>query len=84
MAGSEGLRGAALIPVDDREVLFQRLTVLLDQGELGGARSAVNKQHNRIGDVLGTNENPLPGVVDWNLLENGQTVRVTPSTDFRG
>jgi hypothetical protein len=32
----------------------------------------VNKQHDWIGGALGTNENPLPVVVDGNLLEDGK------------
>ena len=82
-AGSEGLRRAPLIPVDDGEVPLQRLRVLSHQRELGSSGAAVNKQNNGVCNILGTNENPLLGVVDWNLFKDSKTVPVAASVDSR-
>jgi hypothetical protein len=54
---------APLIPVDDCEVLLQRLGVFPHQRKPRSAGAAVNKQHDWISDALGTNENPLPGAL---------------------
>jgi hypothetical protein len=83
-ACGEGFTSAPLIPVDDGEVLLQRLCVFPHQREPRRAGSAVNKQNDWICGALGTNENPLLGAVDGHLLEDGKAVRVPANVHSRG
>jgi hypothetical protein len=83
-AGRERLPCSPLIPVDDGEVALQRLCVPPHEREPGRSGTAVNEQDNRICRVLRTNQHPLASFIDWNLLKDSNTIRVSASIDLRG
>jgi len=83
-ASRERLPCSPLIPIDDGEVALQRLCVPPHECQPGGSGAAVNEEDNRTCRVLRTNQHPLASFVDWNLLEDSNTIRVPASIDLRG
>ena len=59
-AGAGGAPAAALIPVDQGKVLLQLLLVVVGKARGGIARTAVQKQDERVASVLPADLNILP------------------------
>jgi hypothetical protein len=55
----ERLVRTALVPVDDHKTLFERGVEVPEQAHFGESRSSVEKDQERICDILATNHDPL-------------------------
>jgi hypothetical protein len=71
----ERLAGAALIPMDDGEVSLERRVEVAEEAHLTHARTAVQNDQRRIGDVLSADHHPLIDSAETYVLGLRDAVR---------